>query len=123
MQESLTAGLEGVLASRIGQLPFSASHRFVGVGGCKLHGSRNARPVSRGANIAIWACAVYCAWGVRDSLLGGDTKRSLRLETMRNLSSRLHPSGGLVWEDDRRRSRARDLRDRHRRAGSGSTTS
>ena len=37
------------------------------------------------SNIAIWARAVYCAWGVRDSPLVGDAKRSLRLETMRSL--------------------------------------
>ncbi len=51
-----------------------------------LLGSRSALPVSRGANIAIWARPVYCAWGVRDSPLVGNAKRSFRLETMRSLS-------------------------------------
>ena len=46
-----------------------------------VHGSRSARPVSHGANIAVWGAAVYCAWGVRDLPLVGDAKRSLRLET------------------------------------------
>ena len=41
-------------------------------------GSRSARPCLAGTKIANWDAAIYCAGVVRDSLVVGEIKRSLR---------------------------------------------